>query len=72
VIAISSNNPVASFRYLEINGIVEPSSSSLAVAATCCSRIPNSLAILAMRFEEVDLASVICEHIFSNIKTVKR
>ena len=38
----SSNDPVISFRYLAMNGIVLPSSISLIVVSTCPRLIPSS------------------------------
>ena len=44
----SSSAPVASFRYLAINGIVFPSSMSVITASACQALIPNSCVIFCI------------------------
>ena len=44
----SSRAPVASFRYLAMNGIVFPSSISLVTASVCQDFIPNSCVIFCI------------------------
>ena len=59
----SSNEPVISFRYLAMNGIVLPSSISLIVVSTCPRLIPNSsckILIISILSSPYKSTSIVC------------
>src|SRR5215472_5244808 len=63
LIFTSSRFPVASFRYLAMNGIVPPSSSNLMVISTRETGAPTSLLILR-RISELNMTRVsnVCQN----------